>query len=212
MELRRSVANRSSRRPASSDAVLVGRWRSSFAKCGLVVAVAVVTAWAGVGAASAAPNECTTTGVTKSVVTKIFGAGAKATNVPVPPGEPSGETPICTVSPTGVTFDDCSSVPSCVNVSTNPTSYASLTASVANAVLRLKQYAPGREFEVAVPGAGSGAVLVEDTNYGPQSLALSPTLCFAGGAYTAFVTGSLTTARPSKKWEALARAVHAHLG
>ncbi len=209
------VTDRSFRRPASSNAVLVGRWRvmpahSSFAKYGLVVIALVVSAWAGVGPASAAPNECTTTGVTKSVITSIFGAGAKATNVPPPAGSPSIATAVCEVSPPGVSYDDCSNVPSCVRVGTYPAE--SLASNVANAVTELKEYATGREFEVSVPGAGSGAVLIEDTNYGPQTLGLSPVLYFAYGVNTASVDGSLTTSRPSKKWETLARAIHAHLG
>jgi hypothetical protein len=177
---------------------------------GLVVVAAVVAAWAGVGPASAAPNECTTIGVTKSVVTSIFGAGAKATNVPPPAGSPSGATATCTVSPPGVSFDDCSSLtPSpCVNVGTNPTS---LATNVAYYVTQFKEYAPGRESEVTVPGAGSGAVLVEDTNYGSQTLNLSPVLCFAYGSHTAFVSQAVGVRPDFKKWEALARAVHAHL-
>jgi hypothetical protein len=187
------------------------RARSSFAMCGLVVVAAVVAAWAGVGPASAAPNACTTNGVTKSVVTSIFGAGAKATNVPPPAGSPSGATANCTVSPPGVSFDDCGVTASaaCVNVGTNPTS---LETNVAYYVMRFKEYAPGREFEVAVPGAGSGAVLVEDANYGSQTLSLSPVLCFAYGTHTAFVSEDAQMRPDFKKWEALARAVHAHLG
>ncbi len=60
------------------------RIRSSFAKLGLLLGTAVIAAsWAGLAHAGAAPNLCTTTGVTPAVATRIFGHRAAALFVTV---------------------------------------------------------------------------------------------------------------------------------
>lgn len=175
--------------------------RSTFAKCGLVVVAAVITAWAGVGAARAATNACTTTGITKGVATKIFAPGAVASKY---------LGPTCLITPKGAT-EAAGACAECTIVAILGAA-SELPSKAPYEVAELKRYSNGHVSEVMVAGAGSGAVLVEDSNYGAFG---APYLFFAAGADTISIQGGVGGARaPSvfKQWEALARAIHSHLG
>jgi len=125
--------------------------------------------------------------VTKSVVASIFGAGLRPRRT-----RDSSCVAVLQVSPPGVSLS--LATPLRCDVGTNP------RARDQRGLLRLqfKEYGKGREFEVAVPGAGSGAVLVEDTNYGPSTLALSPYLLLADGGHTVAVYGAPSATRVFK--------------
>jgi hypothetical protein len=175
-------------------ALLVAAAATTAIGCSSVVASAAVRA-------TAATRVCAELGATKAVVTQVFGAGAKATIYK------ATTTTYCGIIPPGVTRA-CQGT-DCTDVFIFTTG---LDADVAYQVAELKRYGNGRVSEVPVAGAGSGAVLVKDTNYGNSGYGLGPVLFFTGGADTIAIQGSLTGPPPLKKWEALARAIHAHMG
>jgi hypothetical protein len=71
----------------------------------------------------------------------------------------------------------------------------------------------GRASKEPVTGAGTGAVLMRSTNYGGVT---NPLLIFQAGPYTVIIEGPFggvaATSSVYHQWEALARAIHTHLG
>ena len=205
------VANARGRRrgSTSADDPIVRRHRLGLSAPMLLAAAAATVI---VGSAAAAPmavrgaassQVCAKLGATKAVVTKIFGAGASAADY-----KASATLTYCDITPRGVSplTQDCYHA-ECTDVffgSGSPSSNA------AYQVAQLKRYGDAGISEVAVAGAGSGATLVKVAK--PTSNGLGPGLVFAAGVHTIWIAGSLGGPPPYARWEALARAIHAHLG
>jgi hypothetical protein len=152
-------------------------------------------------ASAASSAVCSKLGATGAVVTGIFGAGAKTSTYK------ATTTTYCDITPPGVSPDGCSTH-ECTDVFDFTTG---LSADVAYQAAEFKEYGRGVS-EVPVAGAGAGAVLLKAASYGSSSYGLGPVLFFAGGHGTIAIQGSLGGPPVFKKWEALARAIHAHLG
>jgi len=198
-------------RSKCADAPVVPRRRSRpLVRIVLAAAAATAIAFECSGAtaapaavrAGAASQVCAKIGVTKPVLTKVFGAGAHASIYK------ATTSTYCDITPPGVSLQACETA-ECTDVFIFTTA---LSAEVASEAAQLKQYGKGHVSEVPVAGAGGGAVLVKDTNYGPAGYGLGRVLFFPGGADTIATQGSLGGPPVFKQWEALARAVHAHMG
>jgi hypothetical protein len=166
------------------------RSASFHARAGLAtIALAVSACLAGVATSAAAANPCTATGTTAAVAAKIFGHGASVSY--------NHLTNQCDVKTTTTV------------VSITSKSY--FHAQVTNWLESLND--GGRASQIGVTGAGSGAVLLVATKY--QS-GYGPLLEFAAGPYSviiqSYLGGEGRTRSEYKQWEALARAIYAHLG
>jgi hypothetical protein len=162
---------------------------------------------AGVAAAPATPSVCATAGVTASVVTKIFGATAKAD----PPGASQvGRCPIeagiGSKPPTGCQEPS----KTCTNTDVELQPASNFQTDITAEVTQLDDY--GHASKTAVTGAGTGAVLLRSTNYGGVT---NPLLLFQAGSYTVIIAGPFggvaDTNSVYRQWEALARVIHTHL-
>ena len=180
------------------------------ARCSLITMFAIVGCYGAVGvsAAAATPNVCAAAGVTNSMVKKIFGVTATI--------DPAGVSRVdrCPIqagigSKPATDCQDGSKTCTSVIVELQPASnfQTDITANVSALDLN------GRASKTPVSGAGSGAVLMRSTNYGGQS---NPLVLFQAGSYTVIVEGPYggvaETPATYLKWEALARAIHTHLG
>jgi hypothetical protein len=190
MERRSSVDTR----PASSEVVRNGAQsamsaRSAFARFGVVVGTAVITACsAGLAHAGLPANVCTTTGVTPAVATKIFGHQAAAVYVTV-----HDPTVYCQV-----------------NQSSSDQNLEIVLYPKSAFQLRFAPFETGYSAsysKLALSGLGSGAGM---THFGQHP----DVLFFKAANYTVEIDDLMNDAPYPTEAEviSLAHAIHAHLG
>lgn len=174
----------------------------------LVLLAIAIGAGPSVASASAAPKVCNEAGITRSVVRKAFGPTARIGGEGV---SESGRCPIeSSVNDRPPTECNDEQNPDCVNTEVILGPASEFKAAVGAEYDELAEY--GRAKRTPIAGAGPGAVLLTSSEYAEV---VSPVVMFEAGRKFVTIVGPRAgegeTARVYRQWEALARAIHAHL-
>jgi hypothetical protein len=175
--------------------------KRSLMRYGLAAAatIAIFATVVGVSFGATGSNICATTGVTRAVAIKIFGSAAQAVYSSEFKGTGYVSPAECAIS-----------VPAEISTNIQLFPKSQFETQVKNATYSDSEY--GHASTVAVSGAGNDAMLMLSSDY----YAFEPVLLFEAGAYAVLIEPNESeSGRPQsvyKQWEALARAIHAHLG